>query len=290
MEATGGSHFAGFGVWKTGRAAVTKESRVIRFLMAMIGLFAALAPGLAHAQTNLDQGKSAATIFASDCVECHKAPHGMAKGKSVAQVTDFLHEHYTTSREQAAALAAYVLGVRGTEPADAAQARARKAAAEHASAATEEPKPSKRQAKQSPKADEAKSANTKSANAKPGTPKPANAKLRRPAPEQAEPKDQASRGEQPNIAEPENGQHEPHAATRNRRTEPNAPEAPQEPAALAHAPPAADTAPAAVETTPNQGASPGPGPGPAPSAAAPSDATTGDTGDNAPVPRDNIPD
>jgi hypothetical protein len=236
--------FAGFGVCRTGQAAMMEESRVIRFLVATIGLFAALAPGLAHAQTNLDRGKSAATIFAADCVECHKAPHGIAKGKSVAQVTDFLHEHYTTSREQAAALAAYVLGARATEPVDAAQARGRKPAAERASASTEEPKPAKRQAKQSPKADEAK---------------PANAKLRGSAPGQAEP-------------------------------EPKAPETPQEPAADGQAPAAAEIAPAPVEMTPNQNASPGPGPGPAPSAAAPSDAATGDSGDNAPVPRDNIPD
>ena len=47
-----------------------------------IGLLAALAPAMAHAQTNLDQGKSASQIFSAACVECHKAPHGLAKGKS----------------------------------------------------------------------------------------------------------------------------------------------------------------------------------------------------------------
>ena len=48
----------------------------------------------------------ASQIFSSACAECHKAPHGLAKGKSAATVAEFLREHYTTNREQAAALAA----------------------------------------------------------------------------------------------------------------------------------------------------------------------------------------
>ena len=85
-------------------------------LAPTIGLVAVLAPAMAHGQTNLDQGKSASQIFASACVECHKAPRGLAKGRNSAALTDFLREHYTTSRDQAAALAAYVLGGRGAEP------------------------------------------------------------------------------------------------------------------------------------------------------------------------------
>ena len=79
---------------------------------AAIGLLALFMPASAIAQTNLDQGKSASQIFASDCAECHKGARGLAKGRSSASLTDFLREHYTTSREQAAALAAYVLGGR----------------------------------------------------------------------------------------------------------------------------------------------------------------------------------
>ena len=59
-------------------------------LAPMIGLVAVLAPAMAHAQTNLDQGKSASQIFAAACVECHKAPRGLAKGKNSAALTDFL--------------------------------------------------------------------------------------------------------------------------------------------------------------------------------------------------------
>jgi hypothetical protein len=255
-----------------------EESRVNRFLVSVIGFFAVLAPNLAHAQTNLDQGKSAATIFASDCVECHKAARGLAKGKSLAAVRDFLHEHYTTSDQQAAALAAYVMGGRGSEPVDAPEGRGRKPAAERANASPEEARPPKRQAK--PGTEEAR---------------PAHAKLRRPAREEAEPKDDES-GEQPNMSEPENGPREHHLATRGRRKEPKAPESPPEPPAVAHAPAAVVTAPAPVdatpnrETSPNQGSSPSQNPSPAPTAAAPSNAAAGESGEGAPVERDKIPD
>ena len=80
-----------------------------RRLAATIGLLAGLAPAWAYAQTNIDQGKTPAQIFASACAECHKATRALASGKNSATLTDFLQEHYTTSRGQAAALAAYVL-------------------------------------------------------------------------------------------------------------------------------------------------------------------------------------
>ena len=79
-----------------------------------IGLLAALAPAMAHAQTNIDQGKSASQIFANACAECHKSASALRKGKSAAAVAEFLREHYTTGREQAASLAAYVAGGRDT--------------------------------------------------------------------------------------------------------------------------------------------------------------------------------
>ena len=78
-----------------------------------IGILAMLAPAGARAQTNLDRGKSASQLFAGSCVECHKAPQSLAKGKSAATIAEFLREHYTTGRDQAAALAAYVASGRG---------------------------------------------------------------------------------------------------------------------------------------------------------------------------------
>ena len=86
---------------------------------AVIGLVAGLSPAMAHAQTNLDQGKTAAQIFASDCAACHKPTRALANGKNRFALTEFLREHYTTSREQAAGLAAYVLGAGfGAKPAN----------------------------------------------------------------------------------------------------------------------------------------------------------------------------
>jgi hypothetical protein len=74
---------------------------------------------MAHAQTNLDQGKTPAQIFASDCAACHKPTRALANGKNRFALTEFLREHYTTSREQAAGLAAYVLGAGfGAKPAN----------------------------------------------------------------------------------------------------------------------------------------------------------------------------
>lgn len=239
-----------------------------------IGLLAALAPAVAHAQTNLDQGKSASQIFSAACVECHKAPHGLAKGKSAASVADFLREHYTTSRDQAAALAAYVVGGRDIV---AAPAPGKKPPAESPKtpASAEEPKPPKHQAQKPPK---------------PGEGTSANAKPQRPTDADAKPKEEASPGEVPSalnpIIRPERGPHErPATATRNRRKEQQTPEAPQEPAAVAHAPAAVVVEPARLETPPPEAA-----PNPTPSAAAPTDSASGESGDNAPVPRDNIPD
>ena len=90
-----------------------------RRLAAVVGLVAGLGPAMAHAQTNLDQGKTPAQIFASDCAACHKPTRALANGKNRFALTEFLREHYTTSREQAAGLAAYVLGTGfGAKPAN----------------------------------------------------------------------------------------------------------------------------------------------------------------------------
>jgi hypothetical protein len=86
-----------------------------------IGLVAAalfaLFPAAARAQVNIDQGKSPAEIYSSDCATCHKTPRGLAAGKNSLMLSTFLREHYTASRDQAAALAAYVLGAGGAEAA-----------------------------------------------------------------------------------------------------------------------------------------------------------------------------
>jgi len=228
-------------------------------LAPTIGLVALLAPAMAHAQTNLDQGKSASQIFAAACVECHKAPHGLAKGKNSAALTDFLVEHYTTSRAQAAALAAYVLGGRGAEPiGGAAQGKPQKPPTERAdrgATTQEETKPSKHQARP-PKPEEGPRSEAKS-DAKPeGKPE----------------------------TEPLPGERSPTTATRSRHREPKTHQIPIEPAVVAR-PPAAVVAEPAPEVPPPPEASPAPTP--TPETSTPGDAASGES---APVPRDNIPD
>jgi len=64
--------------------------------------------GSAAAQENLDSGKSAAELYASNCAICHKSPRGLARSGGIVSVQAFLREHYTASREAAAAIAAYL--------------------------------------------------------------------------------------------------------------------------------------------------------------------------------------
>lgn len=75
------------------------------------------------AQTNIDQGKSPAELFANDCAACHKTTRGLANGENSLSLSVFLREHYTASRDQAAALAAYVLANGGSAPAPKSTAR-----------------------------------------------------------------------------------------------------------------------------------------------------------------------
>jgi hypothetical protein len=55
--------------------------------------------------------KPAPALFAADCTGggCHKGPQGLAKNQSQSGLASFLREHYTNSRESAAALSAYLL-------------------------------------------------------------------------------------------------------------------------------------------------------------------------------------
>ena len=228
-----------------------------------IGILAMLAPAGARAQTNLDRGKSASQLFAGSCVECHKAPQSLAKGKSPATIAEFLREHYTTGRDQAAALAAYVASGRDTV---ASPAPGRKPAA--GGVATQKPP----------------SASDATANANP------NAKPRRPSEETT-----TSGGSMINPvvrSEPAvQSKPQPATAARTRRKDPGAAETPQEPAATARAP--GEAAPEAARQEP--AAQEPPTTAVTPTAAAPAAAESmpaeapatesGETGG-----RDNIPD
>ncbi|MGB9054227.1 MAG: hypothetical protein WCC54_18190 [Pseudolabrys sp.] len=83
--------------------------------MAVV-ISAAAAVSGAEAQETLGRGKTPAQTFASDCAVCHKSTQGLAKSANgLIGVEGFLREHYTSSRESAAALASYLRSV-GTAP------------------------------------------------------------------------------------------------------------------------------------------------------------------------------
>jgi hypothetical protein len=95
---------------------------VFRRLMPVIGLVWVMAGAVVFAgptlsQTNIDQGKPASELFANYCAVCHKSTRGLANGRSSLTLSLFLREHYATSSQQAAALAAYVISAGGNAPA-----------------------------------------------------------------------------------------------------------------------------------------------------------------------------
>src|SRR3954453_18083220 len=66
--------------------------------------------------------KPPAALFASDCTGsgCHKSPQGLGKNAGIGGLAGFLREHYTNSRESAAALANYLSKIpSGPEPKEA---------------------------------------------------------------------------------------------------------------------------------------------------------------------------
>jgi hypothetical protein len=86
---------------------------------------AVITPGPTRGQVNIDQGKSASELFANDCAACHKSTRGLANGRNSLTLSLFLREHYAASSQQAAALAAYVIGAGGNAPAAKPDQRAR---------------------------------------------------------------------------------------------------------------------------------------------------------------------
>ena len=73
------------------------------------------APALA--QEDIDAGKTPAQLYAQDCAICHKTPHGLSQAGGIFGLQSFLREHYTASKESAAAIAAYLASIdRGPPP------------------------------------------------------------------------------------------------------------------------------------------------------------------------------
>jgi hypothetical protein len=69
-----------------------------------------LASGLAKAQ-DFDRGKSGVQLFATNCMDCHRSPKGLARGRFSWTLSLFLQQHYTTSPASAQALTAYLQSI-----------------------------------------------------------------------------------------------------------------------------------------------------------------------------------
>ena len=79
----------------------------VRLTISSLALCVASSAG---AQGNLDQGKTAAQLYASACATCHESPQSVSTTKRFFGLETFLREHYTSSSESAAILAAYLKG------------------------------------------------------------------------------------------------------------------------------------------------------------------------------------
>jgi hypothetical protein len=176
--------------------------RLVAGALALVWVGSAFHDGGARAQENLDQGKSGAQLFASDCAICHKTTAGLSKSRALG-LDSFLREHYTASRESAAIIAAYIAATdKGPPPA--APARTKKKDAGKGDDKTKgddkakgpdkklvlpgDSKPSDAKPADAKPAD-AKSSETKSFDAKPAEAKPSAAKPAEVKPSEGQPAD-----------------------------------------------------------------------------------------------------
>jgi hypothetical protein len=86
---------------------VTMLGHGVRLTISSLALCVASSAG---AQGNLDQSKTAAQLFASNCATCHESLASVRNTKSSFELERFLSQHYTSNRESAANLAAYLKG------------------------------------------------------------------------------------------------------------------------------------------------------------------------------------
>jgi hypothetical protein len=95
--------------------------RTLAAVMVVLGFSAG-----AFGQENLEQGKSGAQLYASDCAICHKSPQALIKEGYPTE--GFLRVHYTSSREMAAALFTYLRGMARADAAASGTKRVKKRA------------------------------------------------------------------------------------------------------------------------------------------------------------------
>ena len=89
-----------------------RSLRNLWFRHIALGAILVLIGGAAYAQ-NLDQGKSAAKLFADGCSSCHRNARGLAKGRFRLTLFLFLQDHYATSSSSAWALTSYLESLDG---------------------------------------------------------------------------------------------------------------------------------------------------------------------------------
>jgi hypothetical protein len=154
--------------------------RFYRGILVAGGIAAAAGAVPVRAQDNFDAGKTPAQLYAADCAICHKTPQGLAKGGGVFGLAGFLREHYTASREAAAAIAAYVQAVDTGPPPAAKKPQTKRTAKGDDKGKPGEAKPGETKPEQiksgEPKASVPKSGEAKPSDGKPGEVKPGEAK------------------------------------------------------------------------------------------------------------------
>jgi hypothetical protein len=79
-----------------------------------LGLISVLIGDQAYAQ-NLDQGKSAAMLFADGCAACHRSARGLAKDRFSLTLFLFLQQHYASNSSSAWTLTSYLESVDSTQ-------------------------------------------------------------------------------------------------------------------------------------------------------------------------------
>jgi mono/diheme cytochrome c family protein len=78
---------------------------------ALLVLGAVSWSGPAAQAQNIDAGKSAQRLFADSCVNCHRTPSNLAKGRFRPTLFLFLQDHYTASMGAAWELSSYLASV-----------------------------------------------------------------------------------------------------------------------------------------------------------------------------------
>ena len=79
-----------------------------RSIALTVGSLALCIASFVRAQGNLDAGKSGAQLYASACANCHKSPQSVSHTTWFFGLESFLSQHYTSNRESAVILAAYL--------------------------------------------------------------------------------------------------------------------------------------------------------------------------------------